>query len=183
MTLTDRELDLLNKLLPKYKAYKKPTQQQQLLVALGEKPNKDDDDIKKLQLILSAEKKAIELYEKEKAVKDLLQAEKALERKKFENGTYELGGLFRALLKENNPAFVQAFKTAIQNGKIRKTYKDNTPLFADYANLLTTPQNNAQLTQNAPATNIPPTAQNAPQSQNKPQWKAIKNPAIMRGFF
>lgn len=169
MTLTDKELDLLNKLLPKYKAYKKPTQQQQLLVVLGEKPNKNDDDVKKLQLILSAEKKAIELYEKEKAVKDLLQAEKAHERKKFENGTYELGGLFRALLKENNPAFVQAFKTAIQNGKIRKTYKDNTPLFADYDNLFTTQQNNAQSTQNAPATNIPPTAQNAPQSQNKPQ--------------
>ena len=60
MTLTDKELDLLNKLLPKYKAYKKPTQQQQLLVVLGEKPNKNDDDVKKLQLILSAEKKAIE---------------------------------------------------------------------------------------------------------------------------
>lgn len=149
LTLTDKELELLNTLLPRYKAYKKPTQQQQLLILLGEKSNRNDDDIKKLQVILSAEKKAIELYEKEKAVRDLLQAEKTKERKKFENGTYELGGFFRAMLKENNPHFVQAFKTAIQNGKIKKTYTDNSPLFADYDSLL-----------NAPATTAPTQPQN-----------------------
>ena len=71
----------------------------------------------------------------------IAKAEKTLERKIFEHGTYQLGGLFRALLKENNPAFIQVYRQAVQSGKLKMTYKDKDdngkeyPVFSEYANL------------------------------------------------
>ena len=157
-TLTAKETKLLNDRVTAFKSYKKHTQRQADILALAEKSNLNDDEIKRLKALLDIEQKALDLANSQKALEKLARAEKDKERAKFEHGTFQLGGLFRALLKENNPAFVQAFRQAVQNKTIKTTYTDDTPLYAEYDKFLTggNGSNNAPIqSQSPPSTNTP----------------------------
>ena len=55
------DTDYLNSLVTRFKAYKSPTDTQQLIIALGSKSARSDDDNKKLSILLRAEKKADEV--------------------------------------------------------------------------------------------------------------------------
>lgn len=134
--LTAKQSKLLDELLPKFKAYKTQTKRQADLISLAEKPSRSDDDNKKLKALLDIEQKALDLANAQKELSRLAKAEKDKERQKFDNGTYQLGGLFRAMLKENNPHFVQAFRHAVQNKTIKTTYTDDTPLYSEYDKFL-----------------------------------------------
>ena len=106
------------------------------------------------------------LLNKEKNIEKLAKAEKDKERRIFEHGTYQLGGLFRALLKNNDTAFIRAFRQAVQDEKIKMTYKDKEqdgkeyPIFTEYSNLLNGSPVSPQSTQTPPSTNTLPHAQN-----------------------
>lgn len=140
-TLNTKEQKLLDDRLATFKAYKKHTQRQADLIALAEKTNLTDNETKKLKALLAIEQKALDLANAQKELDKIAKAEKTLERKIFEHGTYQLGGLFRALLKENNPHFINAYRQAVQSGKLKMTYKDKDdngkeyPVFSEYANL------------------------------------------------
>lgn len=134
--LNSKQSKLLDELLPKFKSYKTQTKRQADLISLAEKTSRNDDEVKRLKALLDIEQKAIDLANAQKELSKLAKAEKDKERAKFDNGTYQLGGLFRAMLKENNPAFVSAFRHAVQSEKIKTTYTDNTPLYAEYDKFL-----------------------------------------------
>lgn len=135
-TLTAKEQKLLDDRVTVFKAYKKHTQRQADLIALAEKTTRTDDEVKRLKALLDIEQKAINLANAQKELSKLAKAEKDKERAKFDNGTYQLGGLFRAMLKQNNPHFIQAFRYAVQNKTIKTTYTDDTPLYAEYDKFL-----------------------------------------------
>lgn len=136
-TLTAKEQKLLDDRLATFKAYKKHTDRQAQIIALGDKTTRTDDEIKKLKALLDVEQKALDYANSQKELGKLAKAEKDKERAKFEHATFQLGGLFRALLKENNHALIQEFRKAVANQKIKTTYTDNTPLYNEYEKFLT----------------------------------------------
>lgn len=75
------DTDYLNVLLERFKNYKKPSDTRLLLIALGEKKQRSDDDNKKLAILLKAEKKLDELTKARGATQRLLNSEKTAERK------------------------------------------------------------------------------------------------------
>lgn len=129
--LTDKDNDYLQKLVTKYKAYSKPTDNQKLLVSLYDLNNKTDDDFKKLQALLKAERKAESYFNAQKKVKDLLKADKEKERKALEHNKFLLGGWVWSELVEKNPQFVQLVTQAIQSGKVKANDKDGKFLFGE----------------------------------------------------
>lgn len=129
--LSDKDNEFLQGLVTKYKAYSKPTDNQKLLIALYNLPNKNDDDFKKLQALLKVERKAIAHYNAQKKVKDLLKAEKDKERKALEHNKFLLGGWLWGELSKKNPQLVQMVNQAIQDKKINAYDKDGKFLFGE----------------------------------------------------
>lgn len=129
--LNDKDNEYLQKLVTKYKAYSKPTDNQKLLVSLFDLNNKNDDDFKKLQALLKAERKAEAHFNAQKKVKDLLKADKEKERKALEHNKFLLGGWVWSELVEKNPQFVQLVTQAIQSGKVKGYDKDGKFLFGE----------------------------------------------------
>jgi hypothetical protein len=165
-TLNAKEQKLLADRVTVFKAYKKHTQRQADLIALAEKTTRNDDEVKRLKALLDIEQKALDLATSQKNLEKLAKAEKDKERRIFEHGTYQLGGLFRALLKNNDTAFIRAFRQAVQDEKIKMTYKDKEqdgkeyPIFTEYSNLLNGSPVSPQATQTAQGTNTLPHPQN-----------------------
>lgn len=71
----------LDDLVKRFKGYKSPNDTQQLIILLGEKNNRTDDDNRKLSVLLKAEKKADQLAKARADARRLLDAEKAKARK------------------------------------------------------------------------------------------------------
>lgn len=168
LSLTDKETSYLNEVVEKYNSYKTKTDKQQLLINLSSLKDKTEKDIKTIKTLLSIQKGIDDLAQKNKSIDDMLKADKKAERAKFEHGTFELGGFFRAMLKSGNADFINAFKSGIASGKIKKTYTDNTPLFAEYDKLeITPPQSQPQATQSTQ----PPQGNNTPTQPQNPQQR------------
>ena len=79
--MTNIDTNYLSTLVTRFKAFNKPTDAQQLIIALGDKLDRTDDDDKKLNVLLRAEKKADELAKARAGTRKLIDAEKAQARK------------------------------------------------------------------------------------------------------
>lgn len=143
--LSDKDNVFLQGLVTKYRTYSKPTDNQKLLVALYDLPNKNDDDFKKLQVLLKGERKAIAHYEAQKKIKGLLKADKDKERKALEHNKFLLGGWVWGELLKKNPQLLQMVNQAIQNGSIKAYDKDGKFLFADVLNAPIQNNNNQEV--------------------------------------
>ena len=75
------DTEYLNDLVKRFEGYKSPTDTQQLIILLGNKDNRSDDDNRKLSVLLKAEKKADQLAKARADARRLLDAEKAKARK------------------------------------------------------------------------------------------------------
>lgn len=73
--------EYLESLIVRFKAFNKPTEAQQLIVSLGVKQGRSDDDDKKLAVLMRAEKKAEELAQARNAARKMLDDVKGAERK------------------------------------------------------------------------------------------------------
>lgn len=71
----------LEKLVTRFRGYKSPNDTQKLIIALGEKQERSDDDNKKLAVLMRAEKKSAELMKARAATNLIINAEKAEARK------------------------------------------------------------------------------------------------------
>lgn len=71
----------LEKLVTRFQGFKSPNDTQQLIIALGRKLERSDDDNKKLTILLRAEKKAEELIKARAATSRIMNAEKTAARK------------------------------------------------------------------------------------------------------
>lgn len=132
--LNDKDNTFLQELVTKYKTYSKPTDNQKLLIAMYDLENKNDDDFKKLQALLKAERKAEAHFNAQKKIKDLLKADKEKERKALEHNKFLLGGWVWSELVEKNPQIMQLVMQAIQNGKVKAYDKDGKFLFGNVLN-------------------------------------------------
>lgn len=127
--LTQEEVIKLKQYADTYRSYSKPTEIQQLIVLLNDIENKTDDDIAKIRLCLKTEKKAEQLHAQKQEIQKLIREEKDAQRKKLEHEKMTLGGWVWAEIQKGNQQFLQALNQALQKGDIKKTYKDNSPMF------------------------------------------------------
>ena len=73
--------EYLDNLVQRFKGFKSPNDTQKLIILLGEKDNRSDDDNRKLSVLLKAEKKADQLFKARADARRLIDAEKGKERK------------------------------------------------------------------------------------------------------
>ena len=71
----------LDDLVKRFKGFKSPNDMQKLIVLLGEKDNRNDDDNRKLSVLLKAEKKADQLVKARADAIRLIDADKSKARK------------------------------------------------------------------------------------------------------
>ena len=73
--------EYLDNLVQRFKGFKSPNDTQKLIILLGEKDNRSDDDNRKLSVLLKAEKKADQLFKARADARRLIDAEKGRQRK------------------------------------------------------------------------------------------------------
>ena len=71
----------LDDLVKRFKGFKSPNDMQKLIVLLGEKDNRNDDDNRKLSVLLKAEKKSDQLVKARADARRLIDADKSKARK------------------------------------------------------------------------------------------------------
>ena len=71
----------LDDLVKRFKGFKSPNETQKLIILLGEKDNRTDDDNRKLSVLLKAEKKADQLVKARADARRLIDADKSKARK------------------------------------------------------------------------------------------------------
>lgn len=109
------DTDYLNLLVKRFNGFNRPTDAQRLIMLLGERKTRSDDENKKLSVLLRAEKKSDELVLARAATRRILNAEKIAYRKADTRKKVIWGA---ALLKasKNDPEIAQL---------MRKIYDDN----------------------------------------------------------
>ena len=73
----DKNKDYLDNLVKRFRGFKSPNDTQKLIVLLGEKDNRNDEDDRKLSILLKAEKKADQLVKARANARKLIDAEKS----------------------------------------------------------------------------------------------------------
>lgn len=116
----------LDDLVKRFKGYKSPTDTQQLIILLGNKENRSDEDNRKLSVLLKAEKKADQLAKARADARRLLDAEKAKARKtETRRKIIWLSAIEK--MCEDNPQELQALNRlkslAYQNGYVNERDK------------------------------------------------------------
>lgn len=71
----------LDDLIKRFKGFKSPNDTQQLIIILGEKDNRSEDDNRKLAVLMKAERKADQLAKARADARRLIDADKAKARK------------------------------------------------------------------------------------------------------
>ena len=69
--------EYLDNLVKRFRGFKSPNDTQKLIVLLGEKVNRNDEDNRKLSILLKAEKKADQLVKARANARKLIDAEKS----------------------------------------------------------------------------------------------------------
>ncbi len=121
MSIIDTEY--LNELVQRYKAYKSPTEAQQLIVLLAEKSQRTNEDNKKLNVLLKAEKKLEQLNKARAETRKLLQAEKDKQRK-ARNRRLIIWGAALTKAAENNAQMHQIMQELFNEGFVSDKDKD-----------------------------------------------------------
>lgn len=127
-------IEYLDSLVRRFKAFNKPTDAQQLIVTLGSKQDRTADDDKKLAVLLRAEKKAEELADARAKTRKMLDSVKGEERKKRTRRQIIWGS---ALLKaaQDEPHLARLASLLFDDGYIAE--KDKDAVRADYESLTT----------------------------------------------
>lgn len=123
------DTDYLNTLVTRFKAFNKPTDAQQLIIALGDKLDRTDDDDKKLNVLLRAEKKADELVKARAGTRKLIDAEKAQARK-LEVRKKIVWGAALKTAAQNDENIAILMRHLFENGYIAE--KDKNAVRDDY---------------------------------------------------
>lgn len=127
--MTNIDTDYLSTLVIRFKAFNKPTDAQQLIIALGDKLDRTDDDDKKLNVLLRAEKKADELAKARAGTRKLIDAEKAQARK-LEVRKKIVWGAALKTAAQNEPQMASVMVWLFDSGYIAE--KDKDAVMADY---------------------------------------------------
>ena len=94
--------DYLDNLVKRFKGFKSPNDTQKLIILLGEKDNRSDDDNRKLSVLLNAEKKADQLAKARADARRLIDADKAQARKTQSRCKIILQSAFEAMAAKSH---------------------------------------------------------------------------------
>nr|WP_181718212.1 hypothetical protein [Psychrobacter sp.]QJS05961.1 mobilization protein C [Psychrobacter sp.] len=117
------DTEYLNSLVTRFKAYKKPNDTQKLIIALGSKSERSDDDDKKLTVLLRAEKKADELMKARAATQRIMNAEKTAARK-LETRKKVIWGAALKTASKDSPQIAQLMQKLFNEGYVSKSDQD-----------------------------------------------------------
>ena len=123
------DTEYLNDLVKRFKGYKSPNDTQRLIIMLGEKDNRSDDDNRKLSVLLKAEKKADQLAKARADARRMVDAEKAKARKAETRRKVIWGGALKKA-SESNPQMAQVMRKLFNDGFVSDRDKD--AVRADY---------------------------------------------------
>ena len=115
------DTEYLNYLVKRFEGYKSPTDTQQLIILLGNKDNRSDDDNRKLSVLLKAEKKADQLAKARADARRLLDAEKAKARKAEARRKIATLSAIETMCKDNPQAMHQLnqlIRQALEGGYV-----------------------------------------------------------------
>lgn len=124
----------LEKLVTRFKAYKSPNDTQRLIIVLGEKQERSDDDNKKLAVLMRAEKKSAELMKARAATNLIINAEKT-EARKLETRKKVIWGAALKTASRDNPDAAQLMLTLFNSKYVSD--KDKSVIKADIEALTT----------------------------------------------
>lgn len=113
----------LNELVTRFKAYKSPNDTQKLIITLGEKIERSDDDNKKLAVLVRAEKKYAELMKARAATNRIINAEKTAARKLDARKKIIWGAALKTASKDS-PQIAQLMLKMFNDGYISKADLD-----------------------------------------------------------
>lgn len=121
--------EYLESLVMRFKAFSSPTDAQQLIIMLGDKQERTEDDNKKLAVLMRAEKKAEELAQARNKARKMLDTVKDEERKKRTRRQIIWGA---ALLKaaQDEPQIAILASWLFDEGYVAE--KDKDAVRADY---------------------------------------------------
>lgn len=127
--MTGLNLDYLDKLVNRFKGYKSPTDTQKLIMFLAEKPDRTEEDVKKLIVLVRAERAAEKLHTARQATRDLLNREKK-EIRRVETRKKILWGAALLNVQSNNQAITTFMTHLYENDFFSE--KDKLFLKDDY---------------------------------------------------
>lgn len=117
------DTDYLNSLVTRFKAYKRPNDTQKLIIALGSKSERSDDDDKKLTVLLRAEKKSDELMKARAATQRIMNAEKTAARKLETRKKVIWGSALKTASKDSSQ-IAQLMQKLFNEGYVSKSDQD-----------------------------------------------------------
>lgn len=123
------DANYLELLVTRFKGYKSPNDTQLLIIALGDKIERSDDDDKKLTVLLKAEKKADELMKARAATQKLLNAEKTAAKKADVRKKIIWGAALKTASKKD-AQIAQIMRKLYDGGFVAE--KDKEAVTADY---------------------------------------------------
>lgn len=107
----------LKQLVTRFKGFKAPNDTQQLIVALGSKSERTDEDNKKLSILLKAEKAAEKLIRARAATNKIINAEKTAARKLDVRKKIIWGAALKTAIK-NHPEIAQLMSMLVNEGYV-----------------------------------------------------------------
>lgn len=107
----------LDLLVARFKGFKSPNDTQKLIIALGDKLERSDDDNKKLAVLLKAEKAADKLLKARAATNRIMNAEKT-EARKLETRKKVIWGAALKTASKNHPEIAQLMSRLVNEGYV-----------------------------------------------------------------
>lgn len=117
------DTDYVNQLVTRFNGFKSPNDTQRLIIALGEKLERSDDDNKKLAILLKAEKKADELMKARAETNKVLTADKAQKRKSEARKKIIWGAALKSA-SQDNAQIAQIMQKLYNDGYVADKDKD-----------------------------------------------------------
>ena len=117
------DTDYLDLLVKRFNGFNRPTDAQRLIMLLGERKTRSDDENKKLSVLLRAEKKSDELVLARAATRRVLNAEKTAARK-LETRKKVLWGAALKTASKDSPQIAALMLQLFNGGYISEKDKD-----------------------------------------------------------
>lgn len=106
--------DYLDDLVKRFKGFKSPNDTQQLIIILGEKDNRSEDDNRKLAVLMKAERKADQLAKARADARRLIDADKAKARKAEVRRKMIWMGAFEKMASEDSDRKIDLIRLMIE---------------------------------------------------------------------
>lgn len=119
--------DYLDELVKRFKGFKSPNDTQQLIIILGEKDNRSEDDNRKLAVLMKAERKADQLAKARADARRMVDADKAKARKAEVRRKLIWMGAFEKMASEDDDIKIDLIRLmihAFESGYISDRDKD-----------------------------------------------------------